>query len=157
MKIDICHVPPGNPGNAHTITIDTHALDAHMAHNDYEGACVIPACPEFWNSEHLDVYLSMRGPDARAEILARLDADGDGIPCESLPPSPVPTTTATGPSVETATTTTTAPVETTQPIAEVQTPKPLAELPRTGFDPMFLAGLAILLIVVGIALWASKR
>jgi Tol biopolymer transport system component len=38
-KVTICHVPPGNPENAHTITISVSALDAHLAHGDYEGAC----------------------------------------------------------------------------------------------------------------------
>ena len=43
----ICHVPPGNPGNEHTICVDRHALKAHledtfppMAHGgDYCGPC----------------------------------------------------------------------------------------------------------------------
>ncbi|MCW5980165.1 MAG: hypothetical protein KIT09_18930 [Bryobacteraceae bacterium] len=38
-KVAICHVPPGNPANAHTIVIDYHAVPAHLAHGDYEGAC----------------------------------------------------------------------------------------------------------------------
>ena len=33
-KITICHVPPGNPGNCHEITISTNALDAHYGHGD---------------------------------------------------------------------------------------------------------------------------
>lgn len=38
-KVTICHVPPGNPDNAHTITVSENALDAHLAHGDYEGPC----------------------------------------------------------------------------------------------------------------------
>ena len=30
-KVTICHVPPGNPENAQTITIGAAAVDAHMA------------------------------------------------------------------------------------------------------------------------------
>jgi len=30
----ICHIPPGNPGNAHTITIGSPAVNAHLAHGD---------------------------------------------------------------------------------------------------------------------------
>jgi hypothetical protein len=46
-KITICHVPPGNPANAHTITISRNAWEnGHSPHNahalDYEGACEIP-------------------------------------------------------------------------------------------------------------------
>jgi outer membrane biosynthesis protein TonB len=45
-KTTICHVPPGNPGNAHTITISDNALKAHLGDNeqglhggDYRGEC----------------------------------------------------------------------------------------------------------------------
>lgn len=37
--ITICHIPPGNPGNAHTITISVNAWPAHQAHGDYIGTC----------------------------------------------------------------------------------------------------------------------
>jgi len=44
-KVIVCHVPPGNPENAHEITIDESALQAHLANNpgDSQGAC--PAAP----------------------------------------------------------------------------------------------------------------
>jgi hypothetical protein len=38
-KVTICHIPPGNPDNAHTITVSTSAVDAHMAHGDSMGEC----------------------------------------------------------------------------------------------------------------------
>ena len=38
-KITICHIPPGNPENAHAITIDVHAWPAHEAHGDVIGDC----------------------------------------------------------------------------------------------------------------------
>lgn len=38
-KVQICHVPPDNPGNFHTITINDKALQAHLAHGDLPGAC----------------------------------------------------------------------------------------------------------------------
>lgn len=39
-KIDICHVPPGNPNNGHTINIDVNGLHGHRHHaNDYLGEC----------------------------------------------------------------------------------------------------------------------
>lgn len=33
-EISVCHVPPGNPGNCHEITISVNALDAHLDHGD---------------------------------------------------------------------------------------------------------------------------
>ena len=38
-KVTICHIPPGNPANAHEITISVNALAAHMAHGDRMGSC----------------------------------------------------------------------------------------------------------------------
>ena len=44
-KIEVCHIPPGNPGNLHTITISEHALQAHLAHGDFLGDCSAAPCP----------------------------------------------------------------------------------------------------------------
>ena len=38
-KVEVCHIPPGNPDNFHTITISENALSAHLAHGDLGGAC----------------------------------------------------------------------------------------------------------------------
>jgi hypothetical protein len=39
-KVTICHVPPGNPENAHTITVGFPAVAPHLAlHGDSIGAC----------------------------------------------------------------------------------------------------------------------
>lgn len=38
-KIIICHIPPGNPENAHPIEISVSALQAHLAHGDSIGDC----------------------------------------------------------------------------------------------------------------------
>lgn len=40
-KITICHCPPGNPANCHSITISVNAWYAHFEHpGDYIGPCV---------------------------------------------------------------------------------------------------------------------
>lgn len=35
----ICHIPPENPSNAHTITVPVNAVAAHLAHGDFAGPC----------------------------------------------------------------------------------------------------------------------
>jgi cysteine-rich repeat protein len=43
-KVTLCHVPPGNPANAQTISVGEAAVRAHVAHGDQLGACA-SACP----------------------------------------------------------------------------------------------------------------
>ena len=38
-RIAICHLPPGNPTDAHTIIVGKAALDAHFGHGDEAGEC----------------------------------------------------------------------------------------------------------------------
>ena len=38
-KVVICHYPPGNPGNRHTIDVGQPAVSAHLAHGDTLGPC----------------------------------------------------------------------------------------------------------------------
>ena len=38
-KVEICHIPPGNPANAHTIKVSGNAIKAHLKHGDYLGPC----------------------------------------------------------------------------------------------------------------------
>ncbi|WP_147446479.1 hypothetical protein [Corallococcus sp. CA047B] len=38
-KITLCHIPPGNPANAHTVTVGLPAMSAHLRHGDTLGAC----------------------------------------------------------------------------------------------------------------------
>ena len=38
-KVTICHIPPGNPDNAHEITVGAPAVPAHLAHGDNIGVC----------------------------------------------------------------------------------------------------------------------
>lgn len=40
-KTTICHIPPGNPGEAHTISVGGNAAAAHLAHGDTPGACPV--------------------------------------------------------------------------------------------------------------------
>lgn len=38
-KVTVCHIPPGNPANAHTIVVGVPAVKAHLKHGDTLGAC----------------------------------------------------------------------------------------------------------------------
>jgi hypothetical protein len=38
-KVVLCHIPPGNPENAHTIEVGESAVPAHLEHGDTLGAC----------------------------------------------------------------------------------------------------------------------
>jgi hypothetical protein len=38
-RVTVCHIPPGNPANAHTITVGAPAVRAHLRHGDTRGAC----------------------------------------------------------------------------------------------------------------------
>jgi hypothetical protein len=51
-KVQVCHRPPGNPNNYHTITIGAPALPAHLAHGDLVGAC-LDLCATLCNDGNL--------------------------------------------------------------------------------------------------------
>ena len=38
-RVDLCHIPPANPDNSHTITVGESAVEAHLAHGDFLGQC----------------------------------------------------------------------------------------------------------------------
>lgn len=38
-KVQVCHIPPGNPDNFHTLTVSQNAVQAHLGHGDLVGAC----------------------------------------------------------------------------------------------------------------------
>ena len=44
QKVMVCHVPPGNPANEHTLCISPNAVDAHLENHegDHCGPCQIP-------------------------------------------------------------------------------------------------------------------
>lgn len=47
-KISVCHIPPGNPENRHTICISPKAVAAHLAnHGDYIGECDQVSCDDY--------------------------------------------------------------------------------------------------------------
>ncbi|MBN1343768.1 MAG: hypothetical protein JXQ73_13880 [Phycisphaerae bacterium] len=63
-KVVLCHIPPGNPDKAFTITVAASAVDAHLAHGDYLGPC---------NGDD-------PAGDQDPNDVDPTDADGDGVP-----------------------------------------------------------------------------
>jgi len=47
-KVLVCHIPPGNPANAHTICISENGVPAHLAHG-----CTLGSCG--WEADSLQV------------------------------------------------------------------------------------------------------
>jgi hypothetical protein len=45
-SVTLCHVPPGNPDAAHTVSVGAPAAPAHLAHGDAEGACAGDEAPD---------------------------------------------------------------------------------------------------------------
>lgn len=60
-KVDICHVPPGDPGNAHTINVAQSAVGAHLGHGDTLGACECAADADCADANLCDVDHCVRG------------------------------------------------------------------------------------------------
>ena len=45
-KTTVCHIPPGNPANAHTICVGNAAVPAHLDHGDFLGTCSCTGGPD---------------------------------------------------------------------------------------------------------------
>ncbi len=67
-KTELCHVPPGNPGNAHTISVGGKAADAHLRHGDTLGPCSVerPGSVDDDDASSDDTTSGNRAPIARA-------------------------------------------------------------------------------------------
>ena len=58
-KIEICHVPPGNPDNAHTLSISVNAMRAHLAHGDYIDKCAENGDDETNDEEEIEIKVEI--------------------------------------------------------------------------------------------------
>ncbi|HEX2898205.1 MAG TPA: hypothetical protein VHS96_00650, partial [Bacteroidia bacterium] len=54
-KIQICHIPPGNPGAAATLTIPQSAWSAHQSHGDVQGPCSTQMVTICYNGQNISV------------------------------------------------------------------------------------------------------
>jgi hypothetical protein len=72
-KCTICHVPPGNPDNAHTIRVGEPAVEAHLAHGDHLGDCDDAPAPADDDGDSD----SDSDSDSDADFDSDADSDGD--------------------------------------------------------------------------------
>jgi hypothetical protein len=71
-KVTICHIPPGNPANTHTITVGENAVPGHLSHGDTLGPCT-EACTTNGDCAENEFCLKEAG-----------DCEGQGA-CEAKP------------------------------------------------------------------------
>lgn len=73
-KIEICHIPPGNPDNAHTLSISVNALKAHLAHGDYIDECAENGDDETNDEEEIkiEVEIEVEIEDGIAKIEVKI-------------------------------------------------------------------------------------
>ncbi|MBJ6764153.1 hypothetical protein JGU66_25545 [Myxococcaceae bacterium JPH2] len=85
--VTVCHIPPGNPANAHTITVGEPAVKAHLRHGDTLGACGGDAgTPTDGGSSEVDAG-SGGGEDAGSACLpqgAECDSQGGSTCCDRM-------------------------------------------------------------------------
>lgn len=84
-KVTICHVPPGNPANAHTINVSINAVDAHLAHGDLLGLCEPPQDSQPFPQVLLQLFEARAPDDARpvGAPLASMTLVGQALPVAS--------------------------------------------------------------------------
>jgi len=82
-KVLICHVPPGNPDNTHTICISPNAVKAHLKnHNDYLGPCTDTSSTDSLNFQPAfsSVFLtSYPNPFSQSTILSFSIPEPDNV------------------------------------------------------------------------------
>jgi hypothetical protein len=92
-KVTICHIPPGNPENAHTITISENALAAHINnHGDILGACT-PTCEAICDDGNAcqsdcsleDGQCEYEPVDCSDSLLCTVDSCDEETGCLNLP------------------------------------------------------------------------
>jgi hypothetical protein len=69
QKVAVCHIPPGNPANAHTICISENGVPAHLAHGCHLGACAA----DTMDTGEMQMYVSPNpmSEDAQVVVTAR--------------------------------------------------------------------------------------
>jgi hypothetical protein len=86
-KVTICHIPKGNPSNAHSITVGASAVPAHLAHGDTVGACVTGPPPTVTAMVTV-IKVVNGGPNSPEQfnICVETDDESTGVITPATPP-----------------------------------------------------------------------
>jgi len=93
-KVTICHIPPGNPEDAHTIQVSPSAVGGHLAHGDHLGPC-----DGTEGDDDDDDYPYPVDKHGRVVVCHRPDKSGGRRVTLRLPPDAVPAHLAHGDSL----------------------------------------------------------
>jgi len=80
----ICHIPPGNPNAAHTITVGLSAVEAHLAHGDTEGPCPAGIETEYTN-DNLGIAIFIIYATGEIQIYGDCDEEGNCSEMANVP------------------------------------------------------------------------
>ena len=77
-KVQICHIPPDDPSDFHTITINESAKTSHLTHGDLEGPC----------NDNCNTLCNSGGPEENCEENGCIGSGGGGRSTDT--PSEIP-------------------------------------------------------------------
>ena len=88
-KVTVCHVPAGNPENAHAICIAPAAVGVHLAHGDMLGACPASLGPVRKNiardfEEETDMAIKVAPNPNRGQFNLMIRPSGGGVASISI-------------------------------------------------------------------------
>jgi hypothetical protein len=70
QKVEICHVPPGNPGNAHTICVNENAVQSHL-----DNGCQLGACGEALQACNVTSSSNSSGSSVSSTVTGAISSD----------------------------------------------------------------------------------
>ncbi len=82
-KVDICHLPPGNPNNAHTLNVSENAVKSHLAHGDWIGDCDL-CDPENYENRFIEYRIAAGNRLMRRVLRTNLSLISEDVLVDSV-------------------------------------------------------------------------